>query len=146
MQLISGTTGSASGSPQHCISSIVNSVNYIFIFTLYITVLYIIHIVEVLHSHTTLLSHWPSGSTVCFPPRGAAFRAPGVHPHFWKLGSPDSMSRYNMYTIFFTVQNDHIWTLCLAELMSLYCFIWLIYSCLADLIITDVSWMQVRSS
>jgi hypothetical protein len=83
MQLISETTGSASGSPQHCISSIVNSVNYIFIFTLYITVLYIIHIVKVLHSHTTLLSHWPSGSTVGFPPRGAAFRAPGVHPHFW---------------------------------------------------------------
>ncbi len=27
---------------------------------------------ELLHSHTTTQSHWSSGSTICFPPNGAA--------------------------------------------------------------------------
>ncbi len=34
-------------------------------------------IVELLHSHTTSQSYWSSGSTVCFPPRGAAVRPGG---------------------------------------------------------------------
>ncbi len=42
----------------------------------------IVPLVKLLHSPTTTQSHWSSGSTTCFPPRGAAVRVPGMHPHF----------------------------------------------------------------
>jgi hypothetical protein len=38
-------------------------------------------IVEALQVHTNTQSHWSSGSTIRFPPRGAAVRIPGMHPH-----------------------------------------------------------------
>ncbi len=45
-------------------------------------------------SHITTQSHWSSGSTICFPLRGAAVRALGVHPHFWNWHLLLAMSRY----------------------------------------------------
>ncbi len=36
---------------------------------------------EALHLHSNTHSHWSSGSTVCFSPRGDAVRVLGMHPH-----------------------------------------------------------------
>ncbi len=44
---------------------------------------FLLSIVELLHSYTTVQSHWPSGSTISFPPRRAAVCALGVHLHYW---------------------------------------------------------------
>ncbi len=50
--------------------------------------------VKLLYSDTTTQSHWSSGSTVCFPPRGASVRAPRVHLHFWNWDLLLTMSCY----------------------------------------------------
>jgi hypothetical protein len=50
--------------------------------------------VELLHSHTITLCQWSSGSNVCFLPRGAMVRTPGVHPNFWNWDFLLAMSRY----------------------------------------------------
>ncbi len=44
--------------------------------------------VEALHLHSNTQSHWSSGSTVCFLPRGPAFPVKGMHPQLlrnWDL-------------------------------------------------------------
>jgi hypothetical protein len=48
--------------------------------------------VEVLHSPFLTQSHWSIGSAqICFPPQGAAVRAPGVQPtSTLELGIPVS--------------------------------------------------------
>jgi hypothetical protein len=51
-------------------------------------------LVELLHSHITTQSYCSSGSTVCFPPTGAAVHIPGVHPNFWNWDLLLVMSRY----------------------------------------------------
>jgi hypothetical protein len=38
-------------------------------------------IVEVLQLHSYTQSHWSSGSTICFLPRGAVVHVLGMHPH-----------------------------------------------------------------
>jgi hypothetical protein len=46
----------------------------------------LVHTVELLHSLTTIQSHWSSGSTICFPPREAVVRVPGDAPTLLELG------------------------------------------------------------
>ncbi len=54
-----------------------------------------ISVVELMQSHTNTQSHWSSGSTVCFPPRGAEVHVPGMHLHsHWNWGFLLAMSRY----------------------------------------------------
>jgi hypothetical protein len=45
-----------------------------------------LRIVELLYSHTTTQSHWSSGSTVCFPPKGGSSWRPGDAPPLLELG------------------------------------------------------------
>ncbi len=45
-------------------------------------------------THTTTQSHWSSGSTIGFPPRGPAVGAPGVHPQCWNWDLQLVKSRY----------------------------------------------------
>jgi hypothetical protein len=67
--------------------------------------------VELLHSHTTTQSHWSSGSTICFLPRGAAVCVPRMHPHFWNwdlrlgmspyIGDPDMIPDHQLWSVLF---------------------------------------------
>ncbi len=50
---------------------------------------------EGLQPHSNTQSQCSSGSTVCFPPRGAAVYVPGMHPHLqWNWVLLLAMSRY----------------------------------------------------
>jgi hypothetical protein len=52
-------------------------------------------IVKVLQPHSYTQSHWSSGSTICFLPRGAVVHVPGMHPHLqWNWVLLLAMSPY----------------------------------------------------
>jgi hypothetical protein len=51
------------------------------------------HMKEIVLKKFNIISR---GSAVCFPPRGAAVRAPGVHPHFWNWDLLLAMYRYSL--------------------------------------------------
>ncbi len=77
-------------------------------------------LVELLHSHTTTQSHWSSGSTVCFPPRGAVLHVPGMHPHFWHWDSPLSVVLVQTI-IFFWFQAQPFYSCLSNAAFLLYC-------------------------
>ncbi len=58
---------------------------------------------EALQLHSNTQSHWSSGSTTCFLPRGEVIRVPGMQPHLqWNQVLLLAMSPYTIaFYIFF---------------------------------------------